>query len=353
MKILAFPRDANPYQELLYGPIREQGVTVAYLEGPSGSHTLNLLCIPLLLLMHRLRGFTVLHVHWTYPFYIPGWKQAWARTLLECWAAICWLWARVLGMKIVWTAHNTRPHEPIFGNDTRAQRFLARLVSGLIVHTPAAAAQLRALGVTKLPKIISHGSYIGVYPDTLSRAAARKQLGLPATAKVLLSFGLIRPSKGIEQLLEAFQANTDQNLRLLIVGKALDQSLARKIGAAAEADARIAPTLDHIEDDQLQLYFRAADFTVLPYEQATTSGVSLLACSFASPLLVPDKAVFADIPAAARLTYAPGQLGEGVKMASAEKAMDQQAKSSAAASYAAELSWPHIAGQTLVYLRSL
>jgi beta-1,4-mannosyltransferase len=351
MKILAFPRDANPYQELLYQPMRQQGVAVQYLEGPTGSQTLNLVLLPLLLTVWRLRGFNVLHVHWTFPFRL-SFGGALGRLIMEAWAALCWLLVKLYGMQLVWTAHNAEPHEPIFANDHRAHRFLARCADRVIVHTPGAHAQLAAAGITaKRLAVIPHGSYIGHYPDTVSRSEARKYLELPARAPVLLLFGLIRPSKGAEQLLEAFQ-QLPKHTVLVIAGSVADAGLRQKLAQAAEqTPGRIRLALHYIPDDELQYFFRSADFTVLPYEKSTTSGVALLACSFASPIVAPNQPAFADIPEAAQISYEPDGLADALLRAVQTPAVQQERYSAAAVAYAGQLSWEVIAQRTLDFLK--
>ena len=54
LKIVALPRDPNPYQELLYRPMREQGACVRYGGELTRSRTVNLLALPLELLAYRL-----------------------------------------------------------------------------------------------------------------------------------------------------------------------------------------------------------------------------------------------------------------------------------------------------------
>lgn len=350
MKILAFPRDNNPYQELLYKPMRQAGVSVGYLDGPSRSHTLNLLMMPFLLIIKRLQGFDVLHVHWTYTFRLPFSKGALARGSMELLAAMMWLLAKLLGMRLVWTAHNAQPHEPLFLNDRQAHRFLGNMADRIIVHSAAAKDQLETLGVTnKHIEIIPHGNYIGVYPDKISRSAARKRLGLAPDTSVFLFYGLIRPYKGVEQLLQAF-AVYKGNAALVIAGEVQDAGFRRMIEEAARTDSRLHPMLFHVPQDDTQYLFRAADFTVLPYERSTTSGVALLAASFACPIIAPDQAAFAAMPLDMRVAYQPGTLADALTRAATLTPARQRKMSAAARSYAETLPWRTIAEQTVEFL---
>ena len=70
MKILVYPKDPNPYQELLYSELRSK-IEVKYLENPTQSHTVGLFLLFLQVLGYRIKGFTIFHLHWVYPFRSP------------------------------------------------------------------------------------------------------------------------------------------------------------------------------------------------------------------------------------------------------------------------------------------
>ena len=67
MKILAYPRDPNPYQELLYRKIINN-VVIKYLEPPLNSNILGIILFPFQLVFNRILGYNIFHLHWTYNF---------------------------------------------------------------------------------------------------------------------------------------------------------------------------------------------------------------------------------------------------------------------------------------------
>src|SRR5581483_9462322 len=111
-------------------------------------------------------------------------------------------------------------------------------------------------------------------------AAARAELGLPANALVYLFLGFIKPYKGVEELIEAFRRMDGAPLRLLIVGKPLDDETRRRVEALAVRDARIHTYIDYVPDERLQVYMNAADVSVFPFRKMHTSGSMHLAMSF-------------------------------------------------------------------------
>ena len=113
MKVLALPRNStNPYQELLYQEFRRRGVEVTYIGSATPSYTLNQLLLPIELVVGRLAGARLVHLHWVYVFGpnvgpLPA-AQAGQPVLVRpvaMDAAPAWL-------RPVWTAHNILPLQP-------------------------------------------------------------------------------------------------------------------------------------------------------------------------------------------------------------------------------------------------
>jgi beta-1,4-mannosyltransferase len=114
-----------------------------------------------------------------------------------------------------------------------------------------------------------------------------KQHRLPErVAGRLLYFGLIRPYKGVESLIETFSRMPDHNLNLRIVGKPYPAqgSMVRK---ACQDDPRISARLEFVDDASLVQEIGQAELVVLPYKEMHNSGALLVALSLGRPVLVP------------------------------------------------------------------
>jgi glycosyltransferase involved in cell wall biosynthesis len=350
MKILAFPRDNNPYQEQLYMPMRAAGDMVDYLDGPTGSHSLNLLLWPLLLIIRRAQGFEVFHLHWTYRFVLP-WAGLPGRICMQFYF-YCFIWlVKALGFKLVWTAHNAMPHQRQFGNDLKARRFLGGKANLVIAHSESAERQLQDLRIaTFTVRVVPHGSYVGVYENTISASAARKKLKLPADAFVALFFGRIDSYKNVPALLTAAQnlSKKHDNLYVVIAGSCRDAAIARQLKAAKrKLGKRLKLDVHFIPDDDVQTYFKSANVCVLPFSEITTSGSAILALSFDVPIIAPRLGALKDMPATVGWFYDPAKLDAlESTMVKALKKQSLTAQQKAAARYAAKLAWPNIAKQT-------
>jgi glycosyltransferase involved in cell wall biosynthesis len=136
--------------------------------------------------------------------------------------------------------------------------------------------------------VVPHASYIGLYEDVVDRASARAWLGLGDSEIVFLFFGNVRPYKGVFELIETFGAITQPLARLLVVGQPLDEAVARELAAAEESDTRIRVTAEFVDANDVQRFFRASDYVVLPFRDVLTSGSLLLAMSFGRAVIAPS-----------------------------------------------------------------
>jgi len=277
--VAAFPRTVrgNPYCDLLYGSLAARGVAV------EASAELS----PRWLLRHA-REVKVLHLHWP-EFYYRFRGRPTVRSVTGFVAAL--LLARLLRYRVVWTVHNALPHERHAVD--RALRWLLVRSARLVVHAEAARA---ALPHTRRPAaVVPHGHYIGCYPDELSAADARRALGVAASDRVFVCFGQLRAYKGVGTLLDAFARLPGPSLRLVIAGRPGTDADGEIIRTAAGRDARVRAHLGFVCDPDVQRFFKAADFVVLPYRDVLTSGAALLALSFARPLVVPRRGCLVEL----------------------------------------------------------
>ncbi len=168
-------------------------------------------------------------------------------------------------------------------------RLLVRRAAQYVTHSESD----RKLVVSKyrIPEekvqVIPHGLY-DQYRQ-VPQAEARKKLGLDGEY-VILTFGLIRPYKGIPNLIKAFgdmPADIASRSRLLIAGEIWEdrEAVTQAINNSPYRD-RITLVDTYIPDESIPLYFNAADVVSLPYLRASQSGVAHIAMAFGKPIVV-------------------------------------------------------------------
>jgi O-antigen/teichoic acid export membrane protein/glycosyltransferase involved in cell wall biosynthesis len=352
VRVLALPRDPNPYQGLLYGEMRRLGVRVSYIGEPTRSRTLNLLLLPLELLAGRIAGARLVHLHWVFAFTLPGESRfPVLRRLSYAWFRVWLRTCRVLGMRLVWTAHNVLPHQPVFADDVSARRALVDASDLVLAHSKSALAELAVLGaVPSRSAVIEHGP-LGPAPS----AGALRTPGTGDGPRRFLFFGKVEEYKGVEDLLAAFLALPDDiPARLTVAGQCGDPELRSRVQELARrGGGRITLRLEHVPDTDVPPLVSAADAIVLPFRRVTTSGSAVLALSHGRPLVVPDLAGLADLPDQAVLRYNGGISGLAMalaRMARADRGV-LAAMSAAASDYASQTTWQEMAERTAVEMR--
>ena len=234
---------------------------------------------------------TVLHLHWLHSFLV---RTTYLKSLVSSnFFVLQILIVKLLGIKLVWTVHNLKNHDNGY---LKLERFytalIANLCDSIIVHGDSIKQEvetsLKLKNIQKI-KVIPHGNYINCYENKLTAAEAKDRLGLNPNETTFLFLGLIRPYKGVPELIDAFEAIDRQNSRLLIVGKIWgeDREFHQTILQKTSARPKITLIPEFVPSDRLQLYFNACDVVVFPYKNILTSGAVLLAISFGKACIAP------------------------------------------------------------------
>jgi glycosyltransferase involved in cell wall biosynthesis len=164
-----------------------------------------------------------------------------------------------------------------------------RLAAGYVIHSEADRAALQdryRLGGRPVA-VIPHGPYDhhrGTLEGTVRTA--------PASALNLLFFGVIRPFKGLEDLVAAFNALPPERIDdywLTVVGETWEGwTLPLEMIEQSPYRDRISVVNRYVHDDEVAAYFAAADAVVLPYHRSSASGPAHTAMSHGLPLVITE-----------------------------------------------------------------
>ena len=201
-------------------------------------------------------------------------------------------------LPVVWTAHNLTSHDSLNPRlDHDCTQRLIKACRGVVVMSKAAETLLRSeFGVPDTTRVqrIYHGHYIDFYANAITRPAAREQLIIEADEFVYLALGALRPYKGHLDLIRAFASIAAPSDRLVIAGSALHKDYVSELKDCiadvkrTHADLKIDLYDRTIVDDEMQVFFKAADVCVLPFQRILNSGSLLLAMSFGKPVVAPN-----------------------------------------------------------------
>jgi glycosyltransferase involved in cell wall biosynthesis len=200
--------------------------------------------------------------------------------------------------------------------------------------------------------VIHHGAF-----EHLTRQAS--EVALPVELRdvrepVVLFFGLLRPYKGIDTLLEAWRGVT--SAELWIVGR--PRMPLGPIREAAPDGVRFVPRF--VSDPELAAYFRRADVVVLPYsrtERLDQSGVLATALAFGKPTVLSDVGSFGEVAATGAGVLVPPDQPEALRAAIVQLLGDPAAREriarAALDAAAGPYSWEQAASRTLELYRGL
>jgi glycosyltransferase involved in cell wall biosynthesis len=244
------------------------------------------------------------------------------------------------------TAHYVLPPRPSRRQTAVARRVFGRM-DAVIAHSEHGAARLRELGLDPgRIRVVPHGAF-----DYLTRLPGEKPLPSElenAEGPVILFFGLLRPYKGLDTLLRAFQRV--EGAELWIVGNPR-MDLAPLQRLAAEAPGRVRFVTRFVEDAEIPPILRRADLVVLPYRDAEHSGVLYTALAFGKPLVLSAVGGFPEVAATGAARLVPPEDASALAATLSELIADPPARADlAAASHAAgegPYSWDEAARLTL------
>lgn len=302
----AFDTALNPYILLFKKALEGQGLTVRF----ERNFNLNWLLI-------NGKSCDCIHLHWLKIFHKPLKKKGrpyfykkiienrFVKALLDFLClidfALTFLFARLAGKIIVFTVHDLYD----FGKRSLRRKFQIEIARNIVfkfsnaihAHNNHTQKLIEARYKRKTNIfVIPIGNYIGYYANQVSRSEARFQLDLPDDSFVYLFIGLLRPIKGLEDLLDAFKKLEYPKARLLVAGRVFGvKNYKTKLRDLSKSDPRIKLVLEFIPDEALQVYLNACDFFVLPYKDITTSSAVALALSFGRPIIAPSIASFPEV----------------------------------------------------------
>jgi glycosyltransferase involved in cell wall biosynthesis len=266
--------------------------------------------------------------------HVPGMLRAARRPAsLSHWQ---WMWLEAVSTRLL---PRGRPQVLTLHNVIRRERSARRLLDAMdavIVHTRQGA---DLLGDGAGVHVIPHGAF-----EHLTRLPDERPLPPELAAvegPVVLCFGVVRPYKGVDVLLEAFLSV--RGAELWVVG--------RHLGVSLEPTAGVRLVPRYVPDNELPAFFRRADLVVLPHRTVDVSGVLFAGLAFGKPMILSDVGGFREVVeehGAGRLVPAgdPTALSAAIGELLADPAERERLAERAQAAAAGPYSWDSIAART-------
>ncbi|MBQ1880149.1 MAG: glycosyltransferase [Lachnospiraceae bacterium] len=202
-------------------------------------------------------------IQWWHPYFAPCYQ----------------LLIKRLKSRVMFICHNVFPHERFILDRYLTSRTL-RMGDYFVLHSSREADELKSIIPDARYMVNMHPTY-SEFKDVEVETEA-----VPVDqASVILFFGFVRPYKGLKVLIEAMDS-IPEIVHLNIVGdfgKAKDEYM-HMISDKHLTD-RISVRDGYVPDREVGEYFERCDAVVLPYLDATQSGIAQIAYAFEKPVI--------------------------------------------------------------------
>ena len=188
--------------------------------------------------------------------------------------------------KICFLCHNVLPHESTIV-DRILSKYAYKNVQYFIVHSEEDQKNLLSLKPKAVVKKNLHPTY-AIFSDfdIYEKHQARQKLNI-SHKNILLFFGLIRKYKGLKDLIYAMEKVVQHlDCVLLIVGEFYEpKSEYESLINELSLNDYVIIVDKYINNEEVSLYFCSADVVVLPYIEATQSGIVQIAFGLNTPVI--------------------------------------------------------------------
>jgi len=210
-----------------------------------------------------------------------------------------YFWLRILryrlrlkNIKIVLTAHNVLPHIKGYKYKNILEKIYSQF-DGIIVRSEVMKSQMFEVFGTKTKGwsicVIPHGTgdklFEKIDKDILNNYRDKINLSKNKGYNFLFA-GVINKNKGLDVLLEAWGKHIDKyhKDKLYIIGKR-NYNISNELGFIKRFHSSIITSFGYKSDEELLAYYLECDFVVLPYKEASQSGVLLTALTLGKPVI--------------------------------------------------------------------
>ncbi len=202
-------------------------------------------------------------IQWWHPYFSPCYN----------------ILAKRLKTDVMFVCHNVFPHER-FPFDRALTRSVLKKGDYFILHSSKEADELLSIVPDAKFAVNMHPTYSAFKMDENADIPEEKHDGIR-----LLFFGFVRPYKGLKVMLKAMEL-LPEVVKLDIVG---DFGGKREEYDALIDEYKIGERINirdgYVPDKEVQVYFKRCDAVVLPYIEATQSGIAQIAFGFEKPVI--------------------------------------------------------------------
>jgi len=193
------------------------------------------------------------------------------------------------GFRLVFLIHNVLPHEKKIWDQILSKITLSSEIE-YIVQSSGEQEKLNQILPGKKTYLVEHPIYKISQVNDIDSVAAKKILNIDFDNKILLFFGIIRSYKGLDMMIKSIVqivSNYSKNIKLIIAGEFWEpiEDYENLIKSLLIGDY-VKIYNKYIPNEEIPLFFSAADVFVAPYKDCTQSGAVKLAMGYGLPIVI-------------------------------------------------------------------
>ncbi len=211
----------------------------------------------------------------------------WLPFFALCFGTISRLTKKNKKTRILVICDNVLPHEKRPG-DKALTKYFFKPVNYFVLLSKKVKDDLLSLKPDAKYKILSHPVYSN-FGEPVPKEEAKRKLNL-TDKKLVLFFGFIRDYKGLDILLKSMaEIKEKEEIKLIVAGEFYSNRVFYlNLIDELEIKNKVHLFTDFIPTAEVKYYFSACDVVILPYKDATQSGIVQIAMNFRKPVIATD-----------------------------------------------------------------
>ena len=204
--------------------------------------------------------------------------------------------ARLFGLKLLAIGHDV---DSLVKDDNKLLKkwLYKHLAKHIIIHNKYSLKKIKQIvGDKNHYSIIQQGGYPELVDEKVTAEEAKVRLGFNSFTTYILFFGQIKTAKRLDVLIKSMKHVKD-DVKLVIAGRPWkdDFSKYEQLISELELEERVEKFIRFVTDEERELFMKACDVMVLPYEEVYQSAALLMAMSYGLAIVTSDVDSFKEV----------------------------------------------------------
>lgn len=259
--------------------------------------------------------------------------------------------ARLFGLKLLAIGHDV---DSLAKDDNQLLKkwLYSYVVHHIIIHNQYSLLKIKKIISDKNHySVIQQGGYPNLIDRTITPERAKAKLGFDSSSIYLLFFGQIKTAKRLDVLIKSMK-HLDGDVKLVIAGRPWKDDFSKYDQLILDfgLENNVKKYIRFVSDEERELFMKACDVMVLPYEEVYQSAALLMAMTYGLAIITSDIDSFKEIIRHKEnglmfKSLDEKDLSEKINCLLNDSVMLSQLQKGALKSIATEFSWSNIALQ--------